>query len=346
MSSLSRRMVFRTASKEEINAIENALPKLEYQPYKQTAGVRKETNSGKETKEAQSKNAEVETTQTKRSKFHLERIHRLRVEEELGLIRESLQDYSESSEIRERKRRTENIYILTSLGIIGGYISYNPNLVVRNLFQIVTLGFALASAVFLFIKVSIVNQSRIGRETFWTKLDNLADKAFPGLIAGVLVLGTGSIVTQTYQIQSTELLQIIFTAFALVTTALTMYQQFTSHISIEESPVSFRDIEKKLFELPANKPEKQKKNINDYLDLLEEYSESRSRTSNLEQIKSKVGVIKGLSDEEVDEITEKIDELIEEMEKRQMSEEEIRQERLDELDEQRKSYLDDLENNW
>lgn len=332
LNRFEKREQYRNTTLEGRNTLENVLPASEIEELGHMSS-QVDMNSN----DSVSGQEEIE--------FEIERIHEERVEEELRLIRENSIEYANSSEKRSRKRRTENIYILIALGIVGGYLTYNPQLELPgfNILGLVTLGFAIASAAFLFIKVVVVSQSGIGRETLWTRLDNFVDKSFPGLVTGVAILGFTIFIVDTFQIESTDLIQTGTALLSIIVTVLTILSRLAT-VSQSE-PISIDELENAIFELPAATDLQKENNIDKFVSQLENYQRSGGDVSQLEELKQKVELVKGLSEGDVEKIQREINRITEEAENENIPEEKIRKEKIDELEQKREEYLDRIRSN-
>jgi len=275
-------------------------------------------------------------------KFELERIHRERVETELEAIRKSFSNYAESNEERSRKRRAENIYILVALGIIGGYLSYNSNLVLETIYQQIGLAFTVASAVFILIKVITVRISDIPDETVGNRLDDIVDVAFAAVITGVFVFGSIGAIVTIFDVQS----KFLGNGVAVIITGITMLAQLFrlqgSYINDQTKTTDeiYDDLIEKLFRLPESSSIEE--DSEEIVEHVRKLSEAGAITPKIEDIKDKVSKIEGIPDRNKNYILQEIEAIIEENKKREKSEEELRGERIADLEEQREEYYEKI----
>lgn len=275
-------------------------------------------------------------------KFELERIHRERVETELEALREHFSSYADLKEKRSRKRRSENIYILVALGIIGGYLSYNPNLVLDTVYQLIGLAFIVASGTFILVKVITVRAADIDQESGWNKFDNIVDASFAAIISGVFVFGSLAALFSIYNIETSFLLEIAtltITSAVTIVQAWAMYGRYNNRHT--KSPNEIHDeLVEKLFRLPD--ADDIDESTSELTELVKEFVDSGAIVSKIEDIREKCGKIDGIPKENKDKIQSSIDDIIEEKEKREKSDEELRAEKVSELEQQRRQHREEM----
>jgi len=274
----------------------------------------------------------------KGAKFELKRIHRERVETELEGIRKAFLDYAESTEKRSKKRRAENVYILVALGIIGGYFSYNSGLKLNTIFQQIGLAFVVASSLFILIKVITVRISDIDKSSLWSEVDNKIDILFAAVITGVFVFGTIAAVISIFNIQSSLIQNIAVAAttiVAFVAQLLNIYNEQADEN--KKSPEEIHDeLIDNLFRLPDS--ENVREDSEEIVNLVHQLSKSGALVSDLQGIKDKIGKIDGVPSHIQDEMISEVVDIINEREKEEKTEDELRAERVAELEEQREKY--------
>lgn len=275
-------------------------------------------------------------------KFELKRIHRKRVETELEAIREAFSEYTELNEERSRKRRSENIYILVALGIIGGYLTYNPDLALDSIYQVIGLAFTVASAIFVLIKVITVRMADIPSNTNWNKFDNIVDGGFAVVITGVFAFGSLGAIVSIFNLQTVGIIQPITIILPLIAMVIQMMKlsEIFSETQTKSADELYDEIIEELFHLPESS------NINDdakqIIDLVKKFSEAGAITSQIQDIQDKVSKIEGIPNQEQNYMEGKIEEIIEEKEKAEKSEEELRAEKIADLEEQREEYHEEI----
>lgn len=325
---------------EELDRLIEALPTEEAQKIKKVREEKVRRWSFSELDRENLDQEEIVEEKEKDEKF--EYVHFTIVEEELSAIWTAVNDHVRSSRNRERKQRTENIYILTAIGIIGGFLNYNPSLSINTVFQTVALGFALGSSLFLFVKIMSVSGSRINTKSRWNYIDDLADKIFPGVITGVFIIGAFLFISDYYQIELSYIMQFVFAGLSLIVAAFSSYTSI--HNSSEDgSELSYNELVDSLFEIPADKEEEQKKNLENFINQLEGASTLKVTKKDLKKLKSRSSMIEGLSGKEVEEIQDNINKLIEEENKRNMTQEELHEMRISELKQVRERHIPDIE---
>ncbi|WP_440005291.1 hypothetical protein [Halomicrococcus sp. SG-WS-1] len=267
--------------------------------------------------------------------YQLSRIHREKIEDELDQIRLSIQQYFESSQERSQKRRQENVYVLVALGIISGFLTYYPKFNIGSSpFGLVATGSAIASAFFLFIKLNTVgNSPREGR------LDKIADVAFRVAASGIFVIGVGAILVTTFSEQISQIPTVAAQILTLILTVLmTAFSWYNKMKQISDTPVTFNAVQDAMFSLASNDEEGDTQSLEDLIQMIEEYKKHASTEESLVKLKQRAEQIEGFSNSQMKEITETLDDLIEEKSKETKTEEELREMRMAELDEERESY--------
>jgi hypothetical protein len=323
LSEMQKREVFRNATSKDRKVLEETLSNEELRELGHLSSKIDWQNSSDS----------IQVSERDQAKFELERIHREKLENEISLIREDLNNYISYSEERQRKRRIENIYILTALGIVGGYFSFNPDLEVSSTFQIVALGFAAAASAFLLIKLITVRLGRFQKESTWSSIDNYADNIFPGLVISVFVLGSVSILISIYTIPLNQISEIGVSFLSLVAGVFTVLRTWAARD--DSSPdVTREDIEV----LILDTADSSEPNIEQIIDALEDFKSTNPQREDLEELRSKIDAVKGITERDVKNVKSVIDKIIEDVKQEDTTEREEKEEKLAKLEKERELY--------
>lgn len=323
LSEMQKREVFRNATSKERKVLEETLSDKEL----------RELGHLSSQIEWQNSRDSIQVSERDQAQFELERIHREKLENEISLIREYINEYISYSEEIQRKRRIENIYILTALGIVGGYFTFNPNLEVSSTFQIVALGFAAAASAFLLIKLITVKLGRFQKESTWSTIDNYADNIFPGLVISVFVLGSVSILISIYTIPLNRISEIALSFVSLVAGLFTVLRTWIP--TDDSSPdVTREDIEVLILDTADSSDP----NVEEIIDALEEFKNTNPPIEELEVLKSKIDAVRGIRESDVKRIKSVISKIIEDIEQRDTTQREKKKEKLAQLEKERELY--------
>jgi hypothetical protein len=135
--------------------------------------------------------------------YKIEKLHRKKVQGKLDEIKKELSESRVNQQKIATKRRRENIYVLFSLAIIGGFLSITSrnSIVLDPVFIRTFAFFTVISLVFIIIKINTVALSNVSYiEDNEKSLDDYIDYLFTFSINGVFILITFATAVDSFNI--------------------------------------------------------------------------------------------------------------------------------------------------
>jgi hypothetical protein len=264
--------------------------------------------------------------------YQLEKIHRAKLEQELGGIRNELSEYYSRREEISVKRRRENIYVLFALAIIGAFFTIIPrsSISIDTPFLIGFGVFVLASVLFLIIKINTVALSEYtasGENS--GKIDNYSEYIFAFSINGSLLLVIAVAIVNVFNIQVSSL---VSSGVSIVAGLLSVLTAMLSQILTEKRKKQRRrqrmkdkseEIREELSEemISGFQNLREAENRKEELEIFNELSslikQSRHEFANVEElapVSKELDDLEGVSDEISDILRETFSETQEELE--------------------------------